>query len=277
VGAAYAAGAYVAFTNGKIAAVAVPLATLAISTVAVIVASHATETRERRRVASENDVLEAKVRERTTELHETQLEIVRRLALAAESRDEETGEHIDRISLLCRALALEIGMSETDAELLRHASVLHDVGKIGIPDRILLKPGKLDPEEWEVMKSHAEIGASILAGSRSPMLQEAETIARTHHERWDGSGYPAGMAGEEIPLGGRICAICDVYDALVSERPYKRAWSREEALAEIAAQRGRHFDPRLTDAFLEITNRWRTDDELARWAVTPALLRQDVS
>jgi CHASE2 domain-containing sensor protein len=273
-GGAYAVAAQLTFDSGTIVALAVPLATLAISTVGVIVASHATETRERRRVAGQNDILEAKVRERTAELHDTQLEVVRRLALAAESRDEETGEHIDRMSELCRELALEIGLSEAEADLLRHASVLHDVGKIGIPDRILLKPGKLDPDEWEVMKSHAEIGASILAGSSSPLLQEAEIIARTHHERWDGSGYPAGTAGEAIPLGGRITAICDVYDALLSERPYKRAWTREEALAEVAAQRGRHFDPSLVDAFLGVVERRqkRDADALAQWEISAGAL-----
>ena len=263
VGAAYVLASHVAFGEGAIVAVAVPVVTLAIATVAAIVASHVSETRERRRVSDENELLDLKVRERTAELHETQLEVVRRLALAAESRDEETGEHIDRISRLCYRLARVYGMDEASAELFRHASVLHDVGKIGIPDRILLKPGKLDPEEWEVMKTHAQIGASILAGSTSPLLQLAERVALTHHERWDGGGYPAGLAGTDIPLEGRICAICDVYDALVSKRPYKRAWSREEALAEIRRDSGTHFDPDLAEAFLTIAG----DDPLAKWSV----------
>ena len=172
-----------------------------------------------------NELLERRVRERTEELRETQLEVVRRLALAAESRDGDTGQHIERMSRLCERLALAIGWTPTEAELLRHAAALHDVGKIGIPDRVLLKPGKLDPAERTVMETHAAKGARLLADSRSDLLQLAEVIARTHHERWDGSGYPAGLSGEDIPLAGRICAICDVYDALVSPRPYKDPWA----------------------------------------------------
>jgi putative two-component system response regulator len=154
------------------------------------------------------------------------------------------------MSVLCERLACAAGMSATGAELLRHASALHDIGKIGIPDRVLLKAGRLDAEEWEVMKTHAALGASMLADSRTPLLQLAEVIARTHHERWDGSGYPAGLAGDDIPLVGRICSIADVFDALTSARPYKQAWPVEDALAEIDRQRGRQFDPRLVDAFL---------------------------
>jgi response regulator RpfG family c-di-GMP phosphodiesterase len=273
-GFAYLAGAQVAFEHGVIVAVVAPIATLIVSTVATVVASHAVESSERRRVADENEILDARVRERTMELHDAQLEIVRRLALAAESRDEETGDHIDRISRLCYELARAIGLPEPEAELLRHASVLHDVGKIGIPDRILLKPGKLDPDEWETMKTHAEIGASILAGSESPLLQQAEEIALTHHERWDGSGYPGGMAREDIPLAGRICAICDVFDALLSERPYKRAWPREEALAEIREQSGSHFDPALVDVFLALEG---GDDELEKWAIAPSAAGRNTS
>jgi CHASE2 domain-containing sensor protein len=263
----YLVVAQVAFEHGLIVAVVAPVATLLVSTVATIVASHAVESSERRRVADENEVLDARVRERTAELHDAQLEIVRRLALAAESRDEETGDHIDRISGLCYELGRAIGLDEDEAELLRHASVLHDVGKIGIPDRILLKPGKLDPDEWEIMKTHAQIGASILAGSDTPLLQAAEEIALSHHERWDGSGYPRGHAGEAIPLNGRICAICDVFDALLSERPYKRAWPRDEALAEIRRQSGSHFDPELVDAFLALQGE-APDDELAQWPLS---------
>jgi putative two-component system response regulator len=129
---------------------------------------------------------------------------------------------------------------------------MHDIGKIGIPDRILQKPGRLDPDEWERMKTHTTIGAHILAASRAPLVQMAETIALTHHERWDGSGYPNGLAGEEIPLAGRIAAVCDVYDALISERPYKRAWPADEAVAEIERSSGSHFDPELVERFLEI-------------------------
>jgi putative two-component system response regulator len=143
-------------------------------------------------------------------------------------------------------------MDPREAELLRHASALHDVGKVGVPDSILLKPGKLDPEEWATMQSHTTIGASILSGSTSPLVQLAETIALTHHERWDGSGYPQGLAGDDIPLAGRICAICDVFDALLSSRPYKDAWPIAEVLAELERQRGSQFDPRLIDVFLPL-------------------------
>jgi putative two-component system response regulator len=133
--------------------------------------------------------------------------------------------------------------------MLRHASPMHDVGKIGIPDRVLLKPGKLDPDEWEVMKTHAAIGADLLSGSKSPLVQMAATIALTHHERWDGTGYPYRLHGEGIPLVGRIAAVCDVFDALTSERPYKRAWPVEESLEEIRRGAGTHFDPALVTLF----------------------------
>ena len=129
---------------------------------------------------------------------------------------------------------------------------MHDVGKIGIPDRVLLKPGRLDAEEWEIMQSHTTVGGTILEGSSSPLLQQAHEIALTHHERWDGSGYPAGLKGEEIPLAARITSVCDVFDALRSRRPYKERWPLEETLAELEAQRGRQFDPALVDAFLAL-------------------------
>jgi CHASE2 domain-containing sensor protein len=244
--------AQLAFGAGWVVAVVWPLAALLMGTTGTIAARYLAELTERRRVTIYNEVLERRVRERTEELRETQLEVVRRLAQAAESRDGDTGAHIERMSLLCERLARHIGWSVADAELLRHAAALHDVGKIGIPDRVLLKPGKLDGEEREVMKRHTAIGAGMLSDSRSEMLKLAEDIARTHHEHWDGAGYPAGLAGEEIPLAGRICSICDVYDALVSPRPYKNPWAPAEALAEIAAQRGRQFDPELVDAFLEL-------------------------
>jgi len=239
-----------AFGAGWIVAVIWPLAALLMGTTGTIAARYLAELTERRRVTLYSEVLERRVRERTEELRETQLEVVRRLAQAAESRDGDTGAHIERMSLLCERLARQIGWSVADAELLRHASALHDVGKIGIPDRVLLKPGKLDREEREIMKRHASIGAAMLSDSPSELLQLAEAIARTHHERWDGAGYPQGLRGEEIPLAGRICAVCDVYDALVSPRPYKDPWSQHDALAEIVALRGRHFDPELVEAFL---------------------------
>ena len=151
--------------------------------------------------------------------------------MAVEWRDAETGVHIERMGRLCERLAREVGLSVVEAELLRHASALHDVGKVGIPDVILLKPGKLDPAEWAQMQTHTTIGASILSGSKSALVQMAEQIARSHHERWDGSGYPDGLQGEEIPLAARICAVCDVFDALLSPRPYKDAWPLADVIA----------------------------------------------
>ena len=252
VTAAYLVGVQIAFDSGAVLEVVSPILALAASAVGTIVVSHVAETLERRRVARSNSLLEQAVRERTAELRDTQLEVIRRLGAAVESRDHETGEHISRMSALCHRLALAAGMDAREADLLRHASAMHDIGKIGIADRILQKPGPLDPEEWVTMKTHTTIGAHILEGSRAPLIQMAETIALTHHERWDGSGYPDGLAGEAIPLVGRIAAICDVYDALISERPYKRAWPADEALAEIACASGTHFDPELVPRFLEI-------------------------
>jgi CHASE2 domain-containing sensor protein len=235
VAAAWIAASQLAFESGRVMTVVAPLLALCAGAVGTIVASHLTETFERRRVARE--------------LRDTQLEIIRRLGAAVESRDQETGDHISRMSRLCHQLALAIGMPKAEADRLRHASAMHDIGKIGIPDRILQKPGKLDPDEWAVMKTHTTMGATILGGSNAPLIQMAETIALTHHERWDGSGYPAGLAGDEIPLIGRVVAICDVFDALLSVRPYKHAWTLDDALAEIRAQSGRHFDPNLVEPF----------------------------
>ncbi len=201
-------------------------------------------------LARNNSKLEVKVAERTADLRESQLELVRRLAHAAESRDDSTGIHITRMSRMCRELALEAGLGSELAEQLLHASSMHDIGKIAIPDNVLLKPGPLTPDEWEVMKSHTTIGAQLLSGSRSPVVRMAEIIARTHHEKWDGSGYPEGLAGESIPLVARICAVCDVFDALVSDRPYKKAWLVEDALAEIERLAGSHLDPDLAALFI---------------------------
>ena len=252
LGLAWLGTAQLAFGAGWMLDVVWPLAALVMGTTGTVAGRYLAELGERRRVSVYNELLERRVHERTEELRETQLEVVRRLALAAESRDGDTGQHIERMSRLCKRLALASGWSETEAELLRHAAALHDVGKIGIPDRVLLKPGKLDPAERTVMETHAAKGALLLADSRSELLQLAEVIARTHHERWDGSGYPTGLAGEEIPLAGRICAICDVYDALVSPRPYKDPWPVEAALDEIRRQNGSQFDPHLTEAFLAL-------------------------
>jgi putative two-component system response regulator len=210
------------------------------------------------------------VRVRTSELWDTQLEIAHRLAIAVEWRDADTGLHVDRMGRFCERLALAVGLDAEDAELLRHASALHDVGKVGIPDSILTHPGRLDAEQWAVMQTHTTIGGSILAGSESKLVQLAQTIALTHHERWDGSGYPAGLAGDAIPLAGRICAICDVFDALRSPRPYKPPWGLDDVIAEIERGRGTHFDPRLVDAFLpmarELDREFRESEPPARAA-----------
>ncbi|MEK6662458.1 MAG: HD domain-containing phosphohydrolase [Pseudomonadota bacterium] len=200
----------------------------------------------------QNEVLEQMVRERTRKLRSTRLQIVRRLGRAAEFRDNETGFHILRMSHTSELLARALGWDEDRCELLLHASPMHDVGKIGIPDRILLKPGKLDPEEWEIMKSHVTIGAHILDGDDSTLLTLAREIALSHHEKWDGSGYPYGLSGEAIPLSGRIVALADVFDALTSERPYKRAWPVEATLEYLHEQSGKHFDPVLVGHFMQL-------------------------
>jgi putative two-component system response regulator len=201
----------------------------------------------------QNNLLEQRVRERTMEIRDTQLEIIRRLGFAAEHRDNETGLHIIRMSKYCQSIAQEMGLSEAEVELILNASPMHDIGKLGIPDRVLLKPGKLDAEEWEIMKTHTSKGAEILEGHPSELLSTAKAIALYHHEKWDGSGYPGGIKGAQIPLAARIVAIADVFDALTSKRPYKEAWPLERALDEIRAGSGAHFDPAIVDAFFRIT------------------------
>jgi response regulator RpfG family c-di-GMP phosphodiesterase len=248
----YVAVAQLVFDHGIVLAQAGPLAALVLASVATVAVSHLLESVERQRIAEVNDLLEAEVRARTSALRSTELEIIQRLGRAVESRDEETGDHIERIAELSHRLALAAGLSEGEAELLRRASAMHDVGKIAIPDRILRKPDPLDDGERAEMQRHTEVGGDLLAGSRSPVVQLGEIIARTHHERWDGGGYPNGLAGEEIPLPGRICAVCDVYDALTSARPYKPAWSVGAAREELRSLRGRHLDPQLVDLFLEV-------------------------
>lgn len=196
-------------------------------------------------------VLNEMVQTRTDELRRTRLQVVQQLGRAAEYRDNETGNHILRMSHISALLAKSIGWNEADCELMLHASPMHDIGKIGIPDHILLKPGKFDPEEWEIMKTHAVIGANILEGDDSELMKCAGEIALTHHEKWDGSGYPYGLSGEAIPLVGRIAALADVFDALTSVRPYKEAWTVEAAVDLIKENRGTHFDPDLVTVFLE--------------------------
>ena len=197
------------------------------------------------------EILEHRVKARTADLEEAQLEILERLALAAEFRDDETGQHTQRVGRTAAILARALDLPSEQIKLIQGGAPLHDMGKLGIPDEILRKPGKLTVEEFEVMKTHTTIGAQILSGSRFPILQMAEEIALTHHERWDGTGY-AGLAGERIPLSGRIVALADVFDALTNDRVYRKAMPLEEALAEIELQRGRHFDPEMVDAFLQI-------------------------
>ena len=188
----------------------------------------------------------------TVELQETQLKIVQRLGRAAEYKDNETGLHVIRMSHFARLLALASGFSEAAADRLFHAAPMHDVGKIGIPDHILLKPGPLNEDEWKIMRRHPQIGAEIIGEHASPLLKTARTISLTHHEKWDGSGYPNQLQGEKIPLIGRMIAIVDVFDALTTERPYKRAWTIEDAIAYLKQESGRHFDPELITSFLKV-------------------------
>ncbi|HSX85368.1 MAG TPA: HD domain-containing phosphohydrolase [Cellvibrio sp.] len=185
------------------------------------------------------------------ELKKTRLEIVQRLGLAAEYKDNETGLHVIRMSHYSHIIARAAGFDEARAEDLLHAAPMHDIGKIGIPDSILQKPGKLTPEEWAIMREHPVIGARIIGVHTVGLLHMAHDIALTHHERWDGSGYPRGIQGEEIPVVGRIVAVADVFDALTTQRPYKKAWPLNEAIAYIREQRGKHFDPHLVEVFLE--------------------------
>ncbi len=203
-------------------------------------------------VSADNVQLELRIRARTAELEKANLEIIQRLMAAAEYRDDDTGSHIGRISKYSALLAQSLKLDETAQEMIRRASPMHDLGKIGIPDRILLKPGKLTPEEWEVMKTHSQIGADLLSNSVSQLLNMAEEIALTHHEKWNGMGYPRGLKQTEIPVSGRIVAVVDVFDALTSERPYKQAWPTDRALEVLRSDSGTHFDPEIVEAFFEI-------------------------
>ncbi len=200
----------------------------------------------------QNLELEAKVRERTEELLRTRQEIIRRLGRAAEFRDNETGLHVIRMSHYAHLLARGLRISDDWADLVMNAAPMHDVGKIGVPDHILLKPGRLDAGEWAVMSRHPRIGADIIGDHPSEILRMAREIALGHHEKWDGGGYPQGLRGAAIPLAARIAAIADVFDALTSARPYKPAWPVEEAKNFMIEQSGRHFDPHLMDIFGEV-------------------------
>lgn len=238
VGGLYLVASQLAFDSGTATVVSYPVVAGAVGVVAMLVARYGAA------VAERNAFLRR--------LQASQLELIQRLAQAIDSRDAETGEHTYRIGVLCRRLALELGWRPAAAESLMHASVAHDVGKIGISDSVLLKAGPLDGDEWETMKSHTEIGARLLTGSDNPLLQMAETIARTHHEWWDGHGYPRGLRGEEIPIEGRICAVVDVYDALLSKRSYKDAWGVDDVLAELERGSATQFDPAVVSAFLRL-------------------------
>jgi len=203
--------------------------------------------------------LEQQVERRSQEVIETykQLmgahdEILQRLSLASDYRDNETGSHIKRIGEMVRVVARELGFSHTEAEKMGKAAILHDVGKIGIADEILLKPGKLTMQEFEVMKTHTTIGAKLLSGINSDVIKMAESIAGSHHEKYNGSGYPYGRKKNEIPIEGRIVSICDVFDALTSNRPYKEAWSFEKAVEFLQNEKGIHFDPLIVDAFFRV-------------------------
>jgi HD-GYP domain-containing protein (c-di-GMP phosphodiesterase class II) len=184
-------------------------------------------------------------------VHEVQLEILERLAMAGE-KGADTAAHNRRVCWLAGLVARQLGLSQEEAGAIELASQLHDIGKIAIPDRILGKPSGLTPDEFELVKTHTVIGAEILAQSSIPLLKLAETIALTHHERWDGTGYPKGLRGDEIPLAGRIVAVVDVFDVLISNRPYKQSWMPEVAMAEIRARSGNHFDPRVVEALCNV-------------------------
>ena len=196
--------------------------------------------------------LEGLVAGRTTELEQFQLEALERLAILGEFRDTDTGEHTVRVGDMCAEIAHLLGQDPVWSERLRLAARLHDIGKVAIPDSILLKPGPLTPAEFEVMKTHTTLGARILSGSNSPLVRLAEEVALNHHERWDGTGYPNAIGGTEVPMSGRICAVADVFDALTSERVYKKAWSVPDAVRYIARAAGTQFDPQVVEAFVRI-------------------------
>ncbi len=202
-------------------------------------------------LADQNRILDLRVKERTKELQDTQLEIIYRLSRAAEYRDNDTGLHIKRLSHLCRILAAAYGCDEEICDLIFYASPMHDIGKIGIPDAVLLKPGRFDAAEWKIMQTHTTLGAEILSGHDSLLIKMGQVIALTHHEKWDGSGYPQGLSEYAIPMAGRIVTICDVFDALTSKRPYKEPWPLSDALDEIRAGKGTAFDPKLVECFFK--------------------------
>ncbi|MBF0472152.1 MAG: two-component system response regulator [Nitrospirae bacterium] len=197
-------------------------------------------------------MLEHMVEQRTAELEKTRRQIIRRLGRASEFKDNETGNHVIRMSHYARLIAAAMGKSDEFVDILFNAAPMHDVGKIGIPDNVLLKPGKLDEEQWKIMRTHPKMGAEIIGTHSDELLKTAQIVSLTHHEKWDGSGYPNQLKGEEIPLMGRIIAIADVFDALTSDRPYKRAWTIEDAVRIIEEGAGTHFDPGLIAPFKSV-------------------------
>ena len=213
--------------------------------------------------------IEALTLERNLELENAQRDMVARLALAGEYRDDGTGEHPRRVGRNAAAIAHELGWPDDEVALLESAALLHDVGKIGIRDAVLLKPGKLSEREFEHMKAHTTIGARILSGGKSRLLRLAEEIALSHHERWDGEGYPLGLAGTEIPLSARIVAVADVLDALTHERPYKEAWPMAKALREIKSQSGRQFDPMVVRACVRVFGTELEPEQERKWNLRP--------
>jgi putative two-component system response regulator len=214
------------------------------------------------RLADQNLALEVRVLDRTRQWERAQQEMLQRLAAAGEARDDDTGRHTQRVGHLAGRVARAIGLSPATAGLIQQAAPLHDIGKIGVPDSVLLKPGKLSAEEFEVIKRHTVIGSRILADGECDVVRMAAAIARSHHEKWDGTGYPDRLAGEAIPIEARIVGLVDVFDALTHARPYRSAWPRQKVLEYIASQRGRHFDPAICDAFLADAGRFA--DETAQ-------------
>ncbi|MFC1235697.1 HD domain-containing phosphohydrolase [Vibrio sp. F74] len=193
-----------------------------------------------------------KVLEQTKEINQSKLETIHSLGRAAEYKDNETGMHVMRMSHYCHVLALAVGLSQEEADTLRDAAPMHDIGKIGIPDRVLLKPGKLDREEWAIMQTHVALGVNILGHyNDSTLMSVARDVAQHHHEKWDGSGYPNGIKEQSIPMTGRIAAVADVFDALTSERPYKEAWPVDKAINLLSEESGKHFDPQIVDLFIK--------------------------
>jgi len=211
------------------------------------------------RLNEERGVLERLVQRRTEELRQAHYELLDRLARVAEYRDDTTGRHTQRVGRLCYLLARELRLPPDTTSLLARTAPLHDLGKVGIADAILLKQGPFDEHEREIMRKHAALGAKLLSGGTSELMQMAEEIALFHHERWDGQGYPCGLRGEEIPLSARIVAVADSFDALIHKRPYKDAWPMEEAIAELKRERGRQFDPKVVDALLRLYEQGQLD------------------